>query len=90
MRLTSGVPYKISRDRRIIVIRVRAIVINRVFANEYYEWAVKDEQKEKNRPGEASGDGGATWGKNLFIYNCLDYFLKLLDFYSLYLIKIYV
>ncbi|XP_029659929.1 uncharacterized protein LOC115233572 [Formica exsecta] len=41
----AGVPYKVPRDRPILLISAHPNVINRVFASECYEGVAKDEQE---------------------------------------------
>lgn len=42
------------------MINVRAIIINRLSANENHMNSMKNEQEWRRRHGEASGNGGAT------------------------------
>lgn len=43
MQLTLGAPYKVSRDRHILIISARANVINSVFVNECRVSALKEQ-----------------------------------------------
>lgn len=44
------------RDRRLLIIRVHVIIINRVSANECHEKAAGAKQERRRKLGKASGD----------------------------------